>query len=603
MIVVEKSTNPNDNNVIVIGRQCETGVTQIQFDLSYLIETYGNGSAVIVHQRSQDVAPYIVSDYERGDGIVTWTIDDVDTLFDGCGHCELRWTVNDALAKTVVYKTITIKSITGDTEIPTALQSWYDAMIEYIDTHSVDPEDIYEAVEAYMEQHPISGAVISVNNKTGEVTLTASDVGALPDSTPIPGKTSDLVNDSGFIAQETDPTVPSWAKQQNKPTYTAQEVGALPSDTTIPTKVSQLQNDSGFGTYSKPSGGIPSSDMTSSVQTTLGKADSAYQKPSGGIPSTDMSSAVQSSLGKADTALQSAPVTSVNTKTGTVVLDAGDLEYDDTETYSSGTVGDELSELKSQISQMSGLSEDVKTALLQIASKVAYIDDDGQDYYDDLYDALYPTSDLVSISAIYTQSGTVYDTDSLDSLMDDLVVTALYEDQTTKTVTAYTLSGSLVEGTSTITVTYNGKTTTFDVVVTLSRATRFGDFTAGYACGKAVSHTTDVADNGVWNVRTNYRAAMTQPILNRGYTITVTDSSAYSVAVYDIINNTPIPTSYANAIGGIYYQGGTKSISWLTSDSATSEYIMIALKKNNNTAFTTAELANGAEAVFTFTET
>ena len=31
---------------------------------------------------------------------------------------------------------------------------------------------------------------------------------------------------------ETDPTVPSWAKAQNKPTYTAAEVGALP-DTTV----------------------------------------------------------------------------------------------------------------------------------------------------------------------------------------------------------------------------------------------------------------------------------------------------------------------------------------------------------------------------------
>lgn len=34
---------------------------------------------------------------------------------------------------------------------------------------------------------------------------------------------------------ETDPTVPSWAKQSSKPTYTASEVGALPANTTIPT--------------------------------------------------------------------------------------------------------------------------------------------------------------------------------------------------------------------------------------------------------------------------------------------------------------------------------------------------------------------------------
>lgn len=43
------------------------------------------------------------------------------------------------------------------------------------------------------------GAVDSVNGKTGEVVLTASDVGALPNTTVIPTKTSDLTNDSGYI--------------------------------------------------------------------------------------------------------------------------------------------------------------------------------------------------------------------------------------------------------------------------------------------------------------------------------------------------------------------------------------------------------------------
>lgn len=43
------------------------------------------------------------------------------------------------------------------------------------------------------------GAVDSVNGQTGTVVLTASDVGALPDTTVIPTATSDLTNDSKFI--------------------------------------------------------------------------------------------------------------------------------------------------------------------------------------------------------------------------------------------------------------------------------------------------------------------------------------------------------------------------------------------------------------------
>lgn len=37
----------------------------------------------------------------------------------------------------------------------------------------------------------------------------------------------------GSLKEETDPTVPAWAKEANKPTYTASEVGALPADTAL----------------------------------------------------------------------------------------------------------------------------------------------------------------------------------------------------------------------------------------------------------------------------------------------------------------------------------------------------------------------------------
>lgn len=44
-----------------------------------------------------------------------------------------------------------------------------------------------------------TGAVDSVNGKTGVINLSASDVGALPNTTTIPSKTSDLQNDSGYL--------------------------------------------------------------------------------------------------------------------------------------------------------------------------------------------------------------------------------------------------------------------------------------------------------------------------------------------------------------------------------------------------------------------
>ena len=91
---------------------------------------------------------------------------------------------------------------------------------------------LHDARITALEQGGGGGAVSGVkgdaesNYRTGNVNLTAANIGALPSSTAIPSKTSDLTNDSGFITTETDPTVPAWAKTSTKPAYTASEVGA-----------------------------------------------------------------------------------------------------------------------------------------------------------------------------------------------------------------------------------------------------------------------------------------------------------------------------------------------------------------------------------------
>lgn len=96
-----------------------------------------------------------------------------------------------------------------------------------------------------------------------------------------------------------------------------------------------------------------------------------YTKPSDGIPASDLASAVQTSLGKADTALQTAPVASVAGKTGAVTLDAGDVEYDDTDTYAAGTVGAGIAELKSEIGDLSDLDTTAKSNLVAAINEAA----------------------------------------------------------------------------------------------------------------------------------------------------------------------------------------------------------------------------------------
>lgn len=112
----------------------------------------------------------------------------------------------------------------------------------------------------------------------------------------------------------------------------------------------------------------------------------------------------------------------------------------------------------------SGLTEDVKQALLMLAEKIVYIDANGQTYYDALEDALHP-KELLYITASFDQEESViYDTYTLNTLKPYLTVRAIYGDGS-RIVSNYTLSGDLEVGSSIITVSYMNKSATFTVNV------------------------------------------------------------------------------------------------------------------------------------------
>ena len=107
------------------------------------------------------------------------------------------------------------------------------------------------------------------------------------------------------------------------------------------------------------------------------------------------------------------------------------------------------------------------------------------------------TKTLVSIGAVFDNGGaTIYDTDTLDRLRQYLAVTVYYDDSSSREVTNYSLSGTLAEGTSTITVSYSGKTTTFNVTVTHS-AVPSGYEAVDYVFSPAESESGPVIDTGV----------------------------------------------------------------------------------------------------------
>lgn len=73
------------------------------------------------------------------------------------------------------------------------------------------------------------------DNKSAIMTL-QTDKADKTEIPTVPTLISAFTNDKGYMTEftETDPTVPAWAKSENKPSYTAAEVHALPDDTEIP---------------------------------------------------------------------------------------------------------------------------------------------------------------------------------------------------------------------------------------------------------------------------------------------------------------------------------------------------------------------------------
>lgn len=117
---------------IDIGLQGENEATQVVFDVSELIETYGAGTASIVVQRAGDISPYMHEDTVQGEDTVTWVVSSADTEKAGNGIVQLFWIIDDQIAKSVGYQFYVTPALTDPTDAPVVPGGWISEQIESI---------------------------------------------------------------------------------------------------------------------------------------------------------------------------------------------------------------------------------------------------------------------------------------------------------------------------------------------------------------------------------------------------------------------------------------------------------------------------------------
>jgi len=232
--------------MITLGYDGENNWRPNRFDCSSLLANHPNGVITLWLLPNGQTQAYPVA-LERDGNTVVWTPLS-EEMTAATGALQIVCTDGTDVGKSSVVMFRVDESILPGADHPAAVPSWATQTVERAEdaadraeeaAESIDVDHLEQiiaaAVEAYLIEHPIEAPVQSVNGETGAVVLNASDVGALPSDTVIP-------------TAVTEQDVAEWGFTKNT------------------------------GTYTKPSGGIPKSDLASDVQDSLGKADTALQQ-------------------------------------------------------------------------------------------------------------------------------------------------------------------------------------------------------------------------------------------------------------------------------------------------------------------------------------
>lgn len=167
-------TNPGCN--LFLGHQGEKLALQIVFDIGPWINTYGAGTAHLLHQRKGDTEPYPVATVQEGTE-VRWDVTDADTAVEGNGRYELHFYTGESLVKSVTGDTLVRGSLRYGVDPPEAVQLWLDHVAE--EEHKIYQAVVdSEAAKAAAETAADTSVAAAGNAATSEKAAAASQKAA-----------------------------------------------------------------------------------------------------------------------------------------------------------------------------------------------------------------------------------------------------------------------------------------------------------------------------------------------------------------------------------------------------------------------------------------
>lgn len=125
IIVTEGTT------LINIGKQGENNAVRVLFRVGTWLNEYGEGGTFTLdHKRATDSISYPVTTELTEDGVL-WLVSAADNANAGYGECELKYSIDEVIKKSVTWRTFTAKALspTGGTP-PDPFESWYENILE-----------------------------------------------------------------------------------------------------------------------------------------------------------------------------------------------------------------------------------------------------------------------------------------------------------------------------------------------------------------------------------------------------------------------------------------------------------------------------------------